>query len=148
MKFVSHSDSPEIGARIVAKGFGLFLFLLFPKCPILLCGSHCLFFLWPQALDSQLSYLLSSSIIFQFFFFFPFFLDPLFLSISTASQRQEKGWKILKAVGNGSDIKRLLVHSTSASVSTLSISHLRSCLQEGTAVSQQGFLFMQAQSPR
>lgn len=66
MNSISHFDCPEIEIRIVAMGFGLFI----------ICDSPFRFF-GPRHW-TLLSYLLSSSIISQFFFP-PFFLDPLFL---------------------------------------------------------------------
>ena len=57
MNSVSHSDSPEIGIRIVAMGFGLFIYYMWLS----------LQFFGPRHW-TLLFYLLSSSVISQFFF--------------------------------------------------------------------------------
>ena len=150
MKFVSHSDSPEIGARIVAKGFGLFLFLLFPKRPILLCGFHSLFFLWTQALDSQLSYLLSSSIIFQVFFFFFFFSLLPGSTFSVDFYCQLEARKRLENPKSSRELQQYQkIISPFNKCLRLYIKHftLEVMSARGYCL-QQAFLFMQAQSPR
>lgn len=79
----SHSNSPEIGTRIVTMGLGLLLLLLFPNCHILALSwlSVSILSLAPGTELSQLFYLLSSSVIFQLVTPRP---HPLFIWISAA----------------------------------------------------------------
>ena len=60
MNSISHFDCPEIGIRIVAMGFGLFIYYLWLSLSIL----------WPQALDSAF---LPAVLI----YYFPVFFSPL-----------------------------------------------------------------------